>query len=240
MEWRTARYLVLDTETTGLDPSVDRLVEVAATPVTPGSPDGPVGVAKSTLINPERDIPATASAVHHLTARHVAHAPTWAEVAPLIVAEMEAADVLVAHNAPFDRAFLPPVDRPWLDTLRLARHLWPEAPKHSNQVLRYWLPLDVDVDLPHRAADDTYVTAALLIRALASLPPEVGPTVADLLAWVARPVWVGHMTFGKHQGQPITELPRDYLQWLLFKATFPLDPDLRYTLEQVWAGTRPV
>lgn len=235
MDWRTARYLVIDTETTGLNPEVDRLVEVAVTPVTPGFPDAPVGVARSTLINPERDIPATASAVHHLTARHVANAPRWVDVAPRVVAEMEAADVLVAHNAPFDRAFLPPVDRPWLDTLRMARHLWPDAPRHSNQVLRYWLDLAVEADQPHRAADDTYVTAALLLRMLNSLPAAVGPTVADLLAWAARPIWVASMPFGMHQGRPVTELPRDYLQWLLFKATFPLDPDLRFTLERVWA-----
>ena len=139
-------------------------------------------------------------------------APTLAALAPRLATLFARADVLVAHNAPFDRNFLAavPHTRPWLDTLQLARRLWLDAPGHSNQVLRYWLGLPVAADAPHHALDDARVTAALLLRAFAALPAPAGSTPATLLAWLATPQPATVMPFGRHKGTPLDQVPADY------------------------------
>jgi hypothetical protein len=150
-DWRQARYLVLDTETTGLDPAVDRIVELAASLVDVAA--GTVTPVFDERVNPGRPIPPEASAIHHLRDRDVAHAAPWEEVWARFQATVPAHDALLAHNAPFDHAFCAPDTPAWLDSLRAARHLWPEAPRHTNQVLRYWLDLEVDAarrPRPHR------------------------------------------------------------------------------------------
>lgn len=232
--FRWARYLVLDTETTGMDSEQDRIVEVAGTWVTV-EPVVRIEPAFDQLVNPQRPIPALASAVHHLTDPDVANAPVWDTVwARMVQPALEEADVVVAHNASFDRKFLSDIDLPWLDTLRAARHCFPDAPAHSNQVLRYWLGLTVDAPHPHRAGDDTAVTAALLVRLLDAVTQRgVSPdaTTTDLLAWVDAPLVVERMPFGKHKGTLITELPMDYLDWAHDKLT-DVDQDLRFSLEQ--------
>ena len=234
--FRRARYLVLDTETTGMDDTKDAVVEVAGTWVTL-EPTVRIERAFDQLVNPQRPIPALASAVHHLTDPDVAQSPTWDVVWPTVVQPaLEQADVVVAHNAPFDQKFLPGVDLLWLDTLRAARRCWPEAPAHSNQVLRYWLGLSVDAPNPHRAGDDTTITAALLVRFLDAVTQQglsADATLDDLLDWVAAPLVVERMPFGKHRGVLLSDLPMDYIGWSLKNMT-NLDPDLRYSLEQVF------
>ena len=243
-----ATWIVIDTETTGIEVASDRVVEVACTQMTGRDPNTVTPLVDQ-LVNPERDIPPTASAVHHLVAADVADAPTldvvWHQtIAPVLPDHT----ILVAHNAPFDAAFLAPYpgERPWLDTLRLARHLWPEAPKHSNQVLRYWLGLELPPlsAPPHRALPDTVVTAVLLATALqhlATVAPAVA-TVGDLLAWVARPLTVTVMPFGKHKGTPLHEVPRDYFQWLLkqwAEDDSHADPDLKASILAVLEASAP-
>ena len=212
--WTQGRYLVLDTETTGLIPETDRVVELAAHSVDLAT--GAVTPVFDQLINPGRPIPPEASAIHHLVDRDVAGAPSmeqvWADFAPLLAQH----DAIVAHNARFDRGFLPPTAEPWICTLRLARHLWPEAPRHSNQVLRYWLHLEVDAPAPHRAADDTRVTAAILQAALPLL--QAYPTLqtpAQVAAWADRPTLMTTVPLGKYKGHAWDTVPADYLRWAL-------------------------
>lgn len=235
-DWRTARYLVLDTETTGLDPATDRVVEVAATVFDAGE-DTLSTVVFQSLINPERPIPPEASAIHHLTAADVADAPTLDTLTPRLRELAATADVLVAHNAAFDRSFLPDLGRPWFCTLRAARHLWPHAPRHSNQVLRYWIPLTVSVQSPHRAGDDTQVTAALLrhMLGLATLRTQVpGFGCVDLIAWADAPIAVSAFPFGKYKDVPLSQVPRSYVEWAM--ANLPhMDADLAWSLRQALA-----
>lgn len=93
-------YAVIDTETTGLSPRVDRIVELAV--VLLDEACCPVGEL-STLIQPGRHV--GASRIHGLTATDVAEAPTFAQVAPLLLAAVRGR-VFVAHNAAFDLRFL--------------------------------------------------------------------------------------------------------------------------------------
>ncbi len=93
-------FLVVDVETTGLDASYDRVVEVSAVRV---SPDGTARVVFDTLIRPERAMAATA--IHGITEADVADAPRFSELADAVRALM-AERVIVGHNAGFDLRFL--------------------------------------------------------------------------------------------------------------------------------------
>jgi DNA polymerase III epsilon subunit-like protein len=95
-------FAVIDFETTGLSPRRgDRIVEVAVARV---DDDGQIEDEFATLINPEgRDVGATF--IHGITNEQVRRAPTFADVAPELLARMNGA-VVVAHNATFEEAFL--------------------------------------------------------------------------------------------------------------------------------------
>jgi len=225
-------YLVVDTETTGLNPPADKVVAVAGVWTRPGT-----GAFRqeSFLVDPGMPIPPEASAVHHLTDRHVAGAPTLAEVLPVF--QKDDFDVYVAHNAAFDFSFLPANGRPVLCTLRLARKLWPRLPKYSNQYLRYALPLEVPEAeglAAHEALADTLVTSRLLLKELAWLEehPQRGlDSLEALLAWVQAPNLLETCQFGsKHRGVPWAKVPKDYLQWMK-REVKDMDPDLRHTVD---------
>ncbi len=97
------REIVLDTETTGLDPiNGDRLVEIGCVEMVNRITTGNV---YHVYINPERDMPAEAFKVHGLSAEFLSDKPKFAEVADSFL-EFIADDTLVIHNAAFDIGFL--------------------------------------------------------------------------------------------------------------------------------------
>lgn len=221
--------VVLDTETTGADPETAALVEVAGAML-----DAPLGV-DSCLANPGVPIPPEASATHHIVDADVAGAVSPVDaVSGCLGGQLIAADVWVAHNAAYDRGILSRVMRrfadesKWLCTWRCAMHVWPDAPSHKNQVLRYWLGLDVG-ELPagehaHRAAYDAVVTRALLGRLLVERPLD------ELLALQHQPVVQTKIRFGKHAGKSWDDVPTDYIQWMLRSGGF--DPDVTHTAQE--------
>ena len=234
----SAHIHVIDVETTGLDPGADRIVEIAAVTVALEPRPRVEALALDTLVNPGVPIGPVAQSIHHIGDDMVAGAPRYEALIPRL-GELARSGPFAAHRAAFDRAFTGS-RRPWICTWRLARHLWPEAPGHANQVLRYHLRLEVDERLageagivPHRAAGDALVSAALLVREL-----EQAPAGADLPAWAldlsANPVLLPVATFGKHRGERWSEVPRDYIEYL---AGQPLDDeDLVYTLRSALKG----
>src|SRR5216683_5562062 len=126
------REIVLDTETTGLDPlRGDRLVEIGCVEIVNRMP---TGQTFHRHLNPERDMPAEAFAVHGLSGEFLADKPLFAHVVEEFL-EFIADAPLVIHNASFDigfinaeldRAKLPPIQRDRLvDTLLLARRKHP-------------------------------------------------------------------------------------------------------------------
>lgn len=229
---KAAPFLVIDTETTGLDPRTDRVVEIAAVAVDPRA--GTVTAALAALVNPGRAIPATASAVHHLTDEDVAAAEPLARALDRLSPWLDSRTILVAHNAEFDRRFLPDMPNPWLCTMRLARHLWPDAPAYGNQVLRYWRSLRIETGPAHRALADATVTGHLLLELGAAYRERIHAQDADLtglVGFAASPFRVTAMPFGKHKGNRLDDLPGDYVRWLLQLPD--LDGDLRFSLEEV-------
>lgn len=97
------RQIVLDTETTGLEPHLDhRIIEIGCIELVDRRPTGRV---LHRYLNPERDIDAGAVEIHGLTNTFLADKPSFAEVVEELLAFIAGAE-LVIHNAPFDVAFL--------------------------------------------------------------------------------------------------------------------------------------
>lgn len=252
---RTPAILVLDIETTGLDPTIDKVVEFATCLVTRDSGVLAPTEVFSRLVNPGQPIPPEASAAHQVVDADVAQAPPLADVLEAFaiwLADLNIAPgVFCTHNATFDRGFLTSLAQrwpaaPWLCTFRLARLLWPDIPSHSHQALRYRLRLNPPFALaqgsagradPHSAAGDAIVTASLLCQELeavrASFPDIVG--LRQLAEFAQKPYRFQRIMFGKHKGQLFSDAPDDYLAWLSRDST---DPDILYTVQQERAERR--
>jgi exodeoxyribonuclease X len=224
-------FLVLDTETTGVDPAKDQVVELGFVMTDLQEDyDGNHYLAKATVpISPE------ASAVHHILDCDLVNAPPLSETLEHLRARDRWKDAVayVAHNAPFDRSFLPMLDdKPWLDTLRMAKCYLPDAGHYGNQFLRYFLKLDVPRDIgAHRAEGDCVATAALL-RYLINGPAREDferMGVAGFAAHVDSPLVLQVCNFGKHAGKTWADVPRDYLGWILRQPDF--DADVRNTAD---------
>lgn len=128
------REIVLDTETTGLDPAAGhRIVEIGAVEMINLVP---TSNRFQRYINPERDMPDEARAVHGLTEEFLSTHPTFAEIAGELM-EFIGDSPLVIHNAAFDLGFLnaelerlgfPKIANKYIDTVSVARRKYPGAP----------------------------------------------------------------------------------------------------------------
>ena len=224
---------VVDVETTGLDPKEDRVVEFAMVQSFPDGDEPEVIINELTC--PGRRIPPEVSAIHHIVDADVAGRPTLEIVVKDCGLWPSAANVgsgalFVAHNAPFDRSFLEPVigPRKWIDTCRVAKHLWPDAPKFGNQVMRYYLELTVAMLAgaslqPHRALYDALVTEALFRAALARTED-----LDELLKLSITPVLLKNIPLGTHFGKAFEDVPTGYLKWMATKTWD--DEDLTFTI----------
>ena len=137
------KEIVLDTETTGMDPSSgDRIIEIGAVELMNHIP---TGKTLQIYINPERDIPAEATAVHGITNEFVADKPVFAQVYTEFLDFIEGGK-LVIHNAEFDMKFLnaelAKVGHKALgwgnvvDTLAVARKKFPGSPANLDALCR--------------------------------------------------------------------------------------------------------
>ncbi|MDQ0778379.1 exodeoxyribonuclease X [Streptomyces aurantiacus] len=159
------RLLVVDVEGNGANPP--DLVELAALPIRDGRPD--TTTAGAWLIHPPVPVTPFAAKVHGLTNDRLATCPPWTIVADK-VREFLADAWICAHNAHVDYCVLArhlPDWRPTgvLDTLRLARATYPDAPAHTLDALIEYARLDL-TEAPaqrHRATYDAYAAAALLL-----------------------------------------------------------------------------
>lgn len=210
------RLRVIDLETTGMEPPAE-IIEFGFTDVQADDFGVRVSEPRSWLYRPLGAIPPETMAVHHITLGDIpADAPpctpdhlraaVWTGHAP---------DVFVAHNCDFERRFITQSvtgAAPWICTYKAALHLWPDAPKHSNQVLRYWRGMRLDPALampPHRAAPDAWVTAQLLAEMIQLAP------IGQLVAWTNQPRPMPVITFGMHRGSAWADIPTDYLDWMI-------------------------
>lgn len=138
------REIVLDTETTGMDPATgDKLVEIGCVELENHIP---TGRTYHQYINPERDVPAGAVAVHGLTQERLKNEPIFGEVVGDFLDFIGSDSKLVIHNAEFDMKFInaelktygfPSVDKKRIvDTLMMARRKFPGSPASLDALCR--------------------------------------------------------------------------------------------------------
>jgi DNA polymerase-3 subunit epsilon len=176
-------FVALDTETTGLFPIMHRLVEVGAVRFRL---DGQELATFQTLIQPEIPIPKDVQHVHGITDRMVRGKPTIEHVLPQFIEFLGHHDtILLAHNAPFDLGFLamaltrlrityPP--HYLLDTLDMARRLYPAWPSHSLEYVA--TRLKVAKRAEHRALSDARLVKDIFPAVLQHVPAV--RTITDL------------------------------------------------------------
>jgi DNA polymerase-3 subunit epsilon len=174
------REIVLDTETTGLDPyQGDRLVEIGCIELFNRIP---TGQNFHRYINPERDMPQGAFEVHGLSIEFLKDKPRFAEIADEFQAFIDGA-ALVIHNAAFDLGFinaeLERVGKPVLarervvDTLLLARRKHPAGPNRLDDLCtRYGI--DNAKRTKHGALLDAEILAEVYIELIGARQAQLG------------------------------------------------------------------
>lgn len=165
--------VAIDTETTGRDPSTDRVVEVACVRWERGE----VVLRKSWLVNPGRPIPKEAFDVHGISDDAVKDAPTFDAIVPELIEALHGA-IPLAYNAEFDRKQLmaeigrvgaPPAPPPafqknveWLDPLVWAREL--HKLEKSRALSEVAARLGIELNQAHRATDDAEAALHVFVK----------------------------------------------------------------------------
>ncbi len=179
--------LVLDTETTGLDPLRDRLISLGAVRLA-GARCLRHDVL-DLLVNPGRQIPARATAVHGISDLMVLPAPAFHEVAPAIMAAIDGVAV-IGHHTLFDLAILKRAaqaakidwkDPPWLDTALLYSALMPDALHFDLDAVAE--ALGVGIQGRHTALGDALTTAEIYLKLLPMLEARGIATLAQAMAF---------------------------------------------------------
>src|SRR5262249_27670976 len=164
------RELILDTETTGLDPKDrHRVIELACVEIMNYIP---TGASWHWYFNPERDVPKAATDVHGLTAAFLADKPLFSAVADEILGVLGDARLII-HNATFDIGFLnyefgrlgysPISPSRVTDTLALARRKHPGSPNNLDALCRRY-GIDNSTRTKHGALLDSELLAEVYLR----------------------------------------------------------------------------
>jgi DNA polymerase III subunit epsilon len=202
------RFIFFDTETTGVKAEKDRIIEIAAY-------DSLNDKSFSSLINPNCPIPKEATAIHKITDEMVKNSPDFESVGNKFIEFCGAGAILVAHNNDsFDKPFLeyemkkanlkiPEWD--YLDSLKWARKYRYDLPRHALQFLRE--TYKIESNQAHRALDDVIILHKVFMKMTGDLTPT---QVMELM----NNSNLDRMPFGKYQGRPLKDIPKDYVRWL--------------------------
>jgi DNA polymerase III epsilon subunit-like protein len=214
------KIIFLDTETTGNTPEKDFLCQIAY------KTDGETFCE---LYKPPIPIPPEASAVTHITNKHVTDKKVFKESEEYkkIKELLEHPDsVMVAHNNKFDyeiirKEGITPANT--ICTLRVARYLDKNnvIPQYRLQYLRYYLDIDIEAEA-HDALGDVLVLEKLYERLLDKIMKEDNITkeqaIEKMIEISSKPSLMNMFNFGKHNGKTVEEvvsIDRGYLEWML-------------------------
>ena len=174
------REIVLDTETTGLDPTKgDRLIEIGCIEMFNRIP---TGREFHQFLNPDRDVPAEAQAVHGISTEFLRDKPRFPEVVEEFL-EFIGSDILVIHNAAFDVGFLSAelvragktaiaMSRV-VDTLALARRKHPAGPNSLDALCKRY-GVDNSKRTKHGALMDSLLLADVYVELLGERQATLG------------------------------------------------------------------
>jgi len=231
-------YVVIDVETTGLEPS-DRICSAG---IIAGE------TTHYELVHPGKKIPPQASAIHHITNEMVQEAPSFGQsaiydtIASLNIPE----NILISHNAPFELSMLQKEGIAWqgsvIDTLKCAQSLMDDLEGYALQFLRYELRLYRSEEeffkrfecalMPHHALSDALHTR-MVLDYLLELADE------ERLIEISRShVLLTRLPFGKYAKRRIEEISlKDpgYLKWMV-ESLMDMDEDLRYSIDYYLRG----
>jgi DNA polymerase-3 subunit epsilon len=222
---RSEVFVCVDCESTGLEPTKDRIIEIAAASFTFER----ILDTLETLVNPECPIPSASQEIHKITLEMLEGKPKIGEVLPRFLQLIEG-KIIVGHGIGFDIALIAAEARrcqiptqiekqPFMDTLRMAR-LYGESPINSLQQLRQHF--NIQPEGAHRAMSDVVVNIEVF--------KHLSKTFNSVEGWLERlqkPIRMKVMPLGKHKGRKFEEIPVEYLEWAQRK---DFDQDLLYSI----------
>ena len=209
--------IFLDTETTGNDVLKDRLCQVCY------AVGGEYHVG---FFKPPVPISVKAMSITHITNKMVADKEAFeGSSMQTDLGALLSDGILVAHNAPFDKAILEAEGLAvpkFICTFRLARALDEDGviPEYNLQFLRYYLDLDIDANA-HDAEGDVKVLVAVFERLLAKVKQEGlsdDEAIEKMMKISTTPMLFKKFMFGKHNGELVADVAntdKGYLPWLL-------------------------
>lgn len=218
-------FVCIDCETTGLNPSQDKVIEVAIQVFTLNE----VLFEFESLIDPECPIPPSSTEIHHISDAMCAGKPKIHEVIPRLL-ELIGRRIIVGHGVGFDidiiaiAATQASIEHTLkqnrvIDTLRLARS-YGESPINSLEQLRKHF--NIAEEGAHRAMSDVIVNVGVFKYLVKRY--QTTDQVFDLLS---KPIEFKIMPLGKHKGRLLKEIPLEYLLWAARK---DFDQDLLFSL----------
>ncbi len=172
-------YCVLDIETTGLSFRTEKITELGAVKYK----NGEIVEEFECFVNPEKPIPEDVVTITHITDEMVKEAGTIEEVLPKFL-EFIGDSVIVAHNADFDVGFIKynaqllgyKLENTYIDTLRLAKDLFPDYKKYKLGIIAE--KLGIKVEVAHRALDDV-MTLVKVFQVMLDMLKEKGAKVIE-------------------------------------------------------------
>lgn len=189
-----AEFRVLDLEVTGSDPEKNAIIDMAVFAVRGHE----CRLLLSTLVDPQMPIPPSIQRLTGIDDRLVRGAPLFDHVLPALL-EALAGGIFVAHNASFDYRFLKTVieratgqrfTAPHVCTVKLSQRLI--HPKSGSRKLHNLaLHLGIPLENRHRAHDDAYATARILVELLRLLAEKGVRTVGQMKLFEAAPQPLG-------------------------------------------------
>jgi DNA polymerase-3 subunit epsilon/exodeoxyribonuclease X len=244
------KYLLFDTETTGAA-TEDRIIQIGGMIISSKTDIEVFDEMCSTDV----EIKLEAMEVHNITPELIEGKPPFSQTKfyNKILELNQASNYLIAHNINFDLGMLEKEgfenNFTLIDTLRCAKHLYPELPYHRLQYLRYALELykreekeanDLGIVIKAHDAIGDVLVMKLFLRHLSKKCLEVYPDynpMEKLAELTKTPVLIKTFRFGKYKGEDIEDVSYQdlgYLQWMR-KNMSDLDEDMKYTLDK-WIG----
>ncbi len=231
--------VIFDLETTGISVSRDRIIEICLLKVYP---DGREEI-RTYRVNPERPIPAEASALHGIYDADVADKPTFKELAPEVHEFIKDCDFGGFNSNKFDLPMLVEEfyrvgvafeiqKRKFVDAQRIFHQ---KEPRNLKAALKFYC--DMDLENAHSAEADTVATWQIIKAQLERYPDipkdldalheQFGQSnLADLAGrFVVDPAGVVVFNFGKHRGKPVKDVLKNepsYYNWMM-DGDFPQD-----------------
>lgn len=244
-----AKYIILDTETTGAGEH-DRIIQLGFMVL-----GGKELEVYNDFCSCEVPISFGAMEVHHITPDMIENKPpcTQTQAYKALLALNTPENYMIIHNAPFDLGMLYKegfsLQMKLIDTLRCAKHIFVDEEAHRLQYFRYKMGLykeekaeadKLGIEVKAHDAIGDVLTLKLFLSELKNAVQEQfvdENPVEKMVALTKEPIFVKTFRFGKYKGKELADVAHEdagYLRWML-KSMDSLDEDLRYSIEKVLA-----